>query len=135
MQRSIFKQTMVKAIAFKMLLLTIFAVNASAGLDTYSIYLNNKLVLKQSVLEPLNVKGLNLHKASASYELVIYYSQCNMPDKIGKGRSIAVKDDKGMRISVKELLELEKRSSGTLVLVYSASQLLKGQKLAGFHFG
>lgn len=152
MQHSIFKKTAVKALAFTALCLAIFTVNANAGLDSYSIYLNNKLVLKQAVNQPFNINGLQLDKASAGDNLVIYYSQCNMPGKIGKGRSIAVKDDKGntikewkfadaegadkgMLIPVKELLDLKKRERGNLLLVYAASQLSKEQMLTGFQFG
>jgi hypothetical protein len=153
MQHSILKKTIMKALAFTAFFLAIFTVNANAGLDSYSIYLNNKLMLKQAVNQPLNINGLQLDKASAGDNLVIYYSQCNMPDKIGKGRSIAVKDDKGntlkewkfadaegadkgMVIPVKELLVLKKRASGgNLLLVYAASQLAKEQMLTGFNSG
>ena len=141
-----------KAFVITTLFVTLFTASATAGLDSYSIYLNNKLVLKQSVKEPLNLQGLQLDMANAKDDLVIYYSECQAPNKIGKGRSIAVKDDQGntikewkfadvsgtdngMKIPVKELLELKKRSTGNFTLVYAASQLPKGQKLTGLQFG
>ena len=141
-----------KAFVITTLLLTLFTASATAGLDSYSIYLNNKLVLKQSVSEPLNLQGLQLDKADANDQLVIYYSECHAPNKIGKGRRISVKDDQGntikewkfadisgtdngMKIPVKELLELKKRSKGNFTLVYAASQLPQGQKLTGLQFG
>ena len=141
-----------KAFVITTLLLTLFTASATAGLDSYSIYLNNKLVLKQSVNEPLNLQGLQLDKADANDQLVIYYSECHAPNKIGKGRRISVKDDQGntikewrfddvsgtdngMKIPVKELLELKKRSKGNFTLVYAASQLPQGQKLTGLQFG
>ena len=141
-----------KTFVITTLLLTLFTASATAGLDSYSIYLNNKLVLKQSVNEPLNLQGLQLDKADANDQLVIYYSECHAPNKIGKGRRISVKDDQGntikewkfadvsgtdngMKIPVKELLELKKRSKGNFTLVYAASQLPQGQKLTGLQFG
>ena len=141
-----------KAFVITTLFVTLFTASATAGLDNYSIYLNNKLVLRQAVNEPLNLQGLQLDKAQANDQLVIYYSQCQAPNKIGKGRSIAVKDDQGntikewkfadvsgtdngMKIPVKELLELKKGSKGNFTLVYAASQLPKGQKLTGLQFG
>src|SRR5215211_695222 len=68
------------------------ASNAKAGLDSYEIYLNDKLILKQYVNEPLILASLQLNQSNVNDKLVINYSQCNMPDKIGKGRSISVKD-------------------------------------------
>ena len=152
MQQAFLKHTRMKALVITTLFVTLFTVSATAGLDSYSIYLNNKLVLKQAVNQPLNLQGLQLDNAQANDQLVIYYSQCQAPNKIGKDRRIAVKDeqgntikewkfadvsgtDNGMRIPVKELLELKKRSKGNFTLVYAASQLPQGQTLTGFQFG
>src|SRR5215213_4945686 len=71
------------------------AFTAKAGLDSYEIYLNNKLILKQYVNQPLKLESLGLDQSNINDRLVIYYSQCNAQDKIGKGRSISVKDAKG----------------------------------------
>src|SRR5688500_8641213 len=103
------------------------AFKAKAGLDSYEIYLNNKLILKQYVNQPLTLESLGLNASNINDRLVIHYSQCNAPNKLGKGRSIVVKDSKGnalkkwnfadakdghtgMVIPVKELLALEKKS-------------------------
>ena len=148
--------SLLNGLRFKALALTLcislITLSASAGLDTYSIYLNNKLVLKQAVNQPLNLNGLKLEKANANDRLVIYYSECTAPNKIGSGRRIAVKNDKGeiikewkfadvtgtdkgMEITVKELLELKKHVNGTLTLVYAATRLPGGQPLTGLQFG
>lgn len=123
-------------------------VTAKAGLDSYEIYLNNKLILKQYVNQPLSLKNLPLSKAGADDKLTIYYSQCNAEGKSGKGRRIAVKDkkgnivkewkfadaktgDTGMVIPVKELLALEKNGGGSqLDLYYIAEGRPDGQMLA-----
>ncbi len=125
---------------------------AYAGGDIFSIYLNNKLLLRQAAYEPLNVNGLQLQKAKPTDEVVVFYSQCHADNKVGKNRSLRLKDeqgntikewkfadtngpDKGMTISVKELIDLEKRSKGKLLLVYRDVQLDREQKLAAITFG
>ncbi len=128
------------------------AFTARAGLDSYEIYLNNKLILKQYVNQPLRLESLGLNASNSNDKLVIYYDQCNAPDKIGKGRTISVIDAKGntiqkwnfanakkgktgMVIVVKELLALEKKSPlAKLSLYYAAEGSTPGQLLAHFHF-
>ena len=141
------------------LLLTIFSIvffcasgTAKAGLDSYEIYLNEKLILKQYVNEPLKLASLQLSEANINDRVVINYSQCNMPDKIGKDRSISVKDANGktvklwkfanavgsrvgMVIPVKELLALNNLALGKdLTFFYTAEGLPQGQILAHFQF-
>jgi hypothetical protein len=129
------------------------AFQAKAGLDSYEIYLNNKLILKQSVNQPLTLESLSLDQSNINDQLTIHYSQCNAPDKLGKGRSISVKDasgntikkwsfadaksgQTGMVIPVKELLQLEKKTPlSKLSLYYTAEGHATGQLLANFHFG
>ena len=129
------------------------AFQAKAGLDSYEIYLNNKLILKQYVNQPLTLESLGLDQSNINDQLIIHYSQCNAPDKMGKGRSISVKDasgntikkwsfadaksgQTGMVIPVKELLQLEKKTPlSKLSLYYTAEGHATGQLLANFHFG
>ncbi len=151
MKRSIFKKAISKVLVLSALCITAFSVTAKAGLDVYEIYLNNKLILKQTAAQPVNLKGLALDKANANDQLVIYYSQCNAPNRMGKARSISVRDANGnilkewkfpdnrgsntaMTIPVKELLELEK-NSGQLTLYYAAEGRPSGQALTGLHVG
>lgn len=123
------------------------ATNAKAGLDGYEIYLNDKLILKQYVNEPLNLESLGLTQANINDKLTIHYSQCNVPNKLGKSRSITVKDSKGntvkqwrfndakngntgMVIAVKELLKLDGANApGKLSLYYTAEGHATGQLL------
>ena len=147
MQHSNFKQTLAKAFTFAAL--SLFTFNAKAGGDSYEIYLNNKLILKQYVTEPLNLKSLQLDKANSNDRLVIFYSHCG---QTGKGRSIAIKDEKGkilkewkfanstgsksMIIPVKEILQLEKNNTnGRLRLYYAAQQMPKGLMLTALDLG
>ena len=129
------------------------AFTAKAGLDSYEIYLNSKLILKQYVNQPLNLESLGLDQSNINDQLTIHYSQCNAPDKLGKGRSISVKDatgntikkwnfadakkgQTGMVIPVKELLQLQNTTPlSKLSLYYAAEGHATGQLLANFHFG
>ncbi len=137
MKHTTFKKAFVKAFMLAAIFLMAF-VTAKAGVDSYSIYLNKKLLLKQSLDKPLNLQSLHLDKANANDQIIIYYSQCHAPNKIGSGRSIIVKDAEGRKIKewkfqdvkgsntamvipVKDLLALEKKSAATtLVLFYQA---------------
>jgi hypothetical protein len=125
------------------------AFSAKAGTDSYEIYLNNKLILRQVVTKALTLQSLQLDKANENDQLTIYYNHCGA---IGKGRTIAIKDekgntikewmfadatgaDKGMTIPVKELLQLEKSYTHTsLNIFYAAQQLPQGRTLSGLQF-
>src|SRR3712207_2527595 len=98
MTRTTFKAAFVKAFMLAFISCMIFAVTANAGVDSYSIYLNKKLLFKHSMDKPLTLQSLQLDKANPNDELIIYYTQCHAPNKIGSGRSIVVKDAEGKKI-------------------------------------
>lgn len=130
-------------------LLSLLAFNVKGGQDVYEIYLNNKLILRQAGNKSLTLQSLQLTKANSNDQLVIYYNHCGTT---GKGRSIAIKDDKGnivkewkfadasgsntgMTIPVKELLQLEKNyEHSQLNLFYASEQLPKGRTLSALQF-
>jgi hypothetical protein len=148
MKKTTLKRAFVKAFMLTIISSMVFAVTAYAGLDSYSIYINKKLLFTQSVIKPLTLQSLQLDKANPTDELVIHYNQCNAPNKIGSGRSIVVKDaegkkikewkfedakgaNPGMVIPVKELIALQKKQgASSLVLFYNAEKLEREQKLA-----
>ena len=121
----------------------------AGGVDRYEIYLNNKLLLKQSVNQPLSLQSLQLNKSNAKDELVIYYYHCG---QTGKGRKIAIRDEKGnvvkewkfanasgsntgMTIAVKDLLQLEKNYANDHLSIFYTSELLQqGRMLTGVQF-
>ena len=142
------RQTWMKTIVATVLVLTTFSFTAIAGGDTYEIYLNNKLVFKQRVINPsaVDLNSLQLTKANSNDELVIYYSHCGVT---GTGRSIEIKDEKNqvlkewkykdasgsnasMTIPVKEILELQKDNPKTILNLYyfSSKYLPKGRMIA-----
>ena len=153
MHHTTIKNRSFQLVVFSTLLLLGFTHRALAGLDSYEIYLNNRLLVKQTVDKPLSLESLQLGKSNANDQLVIYYSQCNAPNKIAKSRKILIKDangaivkewkfadvqdsNTGMTIPVKELLQLEKKNGATpLSLVYTAEGHLQGQKLTSLQIG
>ncbi|WP_316814146.1 hypothetical protein [Pedobacter heparinus] len=128
-----------------------FSFGNNLGLDSYEVYLNNKLILKQSVNQPLNLRVLQLGKANDKDQLRINYMHCDVKGA-GTERSIVLKDEQGnilkkwgfanpstsnlsMEISVKELLQLEKANANhKLSLYYIANGLPKGEMLGLLRF-
>lgn len=145
MQNTFFQKLPVKALTILAICLTSFSFKAGKGTDSYKIYLNDKLILEQYVSNKFTVKDLQLTNANVNDQLIIFYNHCG---QIGKGRSIAIKNDqgkllkewkfedvagadKGMRIPVKEILQLEKSNTGShLNIYYAAAQLPSGRTLA-----
>lgn len=142
-----FKTAAMKALSLAAFCFAAFSFTAKAGGEGYSIYLNGKLMLSQNLAKPeANLAKLQFAKANYNDELVVYYYHCGQN---GKGRSIALKDDKGkilkewkfadgagntapMKISVKELMDLQKKNpNASLALYYSSSQIPNGRMLAG----
>ena len=116
---------------------------APAGGDVYEIYLNEKLLIRQPVHQPVAVKSLSLAGAAHKDRVRILYSHCGI---MGKDRQIMARDGSErviktwafrdasssrdlMAISVKELVTLEKQS-GTVRLHYVSRELPAGKLLA-----
>jgi hypothetical protein len=130
------------------LCLTAFSFTPKFGLDSYAIYLNDKLILQQTVNQPLNLRVLALDEAKANDQLHITYTHCTIKGGAGTNRRIILKDEKGnavkkwtfadatgsdlkMTIAVKELLELEKvHASQELSHHYTARECPKGEMLS-----
>lgn len=135
-----------KALCLLILSVPVLSASARFGGDGYAIYLNDKLIVSQSLAKPLNLKTLPITEKNVGDRLVIRYTQCNAPATVGKNRVITLKNEEGkvvkewrfkdldgeaadMVIPVKEILALQKTSNGTLSFFYSADGN-KLQKLA-----
>jgi hypothetical protein len=118
------------------------------GLDSYEIYLNNKLVTKQYVNQPLNLRVLRLDQAKENDLLQVAYTHC-INKGVGTGRSITLKNEQGdtlhqwtfaeselkMTLAVKDLLQQQKRNANhELGLYYSANELPKGEMISMVRF-
>jgi len=123
---------------------TLFSFSAYRGGDTFSIFLNDKLIFEQHVAMKEGTKSFDLGKANYNDQLSIYYSHCGKP---GKDRSISIRDannktlkewhfgdasnvKSSMTCKVGEILDLQKNKDGKLQLVYSSKELPAGQLLA-----
>jgi hypothetical protein len=148
MKQTKFNQVFIKIFTLVTLGLTAFSFAPKFGLDSYAIYLNDKLILQQTVNQPLNLRVLQLGEAKENDQLHIKYTHCTIKGGAGTDRSIVLKDEKGntikkwtfadatgsdlkMTIAVKELLALEKtHASQELSLHYTARELPKGEMLS-----
>jgi hypothetical protein len=145
MQNKKFHQMIARSLFFVFLGMTAFAFGNRGG-DSYEIYLNNKLLVKQFVTQSLALQSLSLSKANDKDHLTIYYKHCG---RTGKGRSIALKDGKGktlrqwqftdadgaMTIAVHDLLSFMNKADGDLSVFYSSQELPKGRLLASLNTG
>lgn len=138
---------------FSLVILVIltFSFSTKFGLDSFEIYLNNKMMLQQTVNQPVNLRVLQLSDANESDELKIIYRHCTKKGA-GTNRTITLKDEKGilvkkwefantagsdlsMHIAVKELSAFEKASNGKeLSLYYTAQELPAGAMLSTIDF-
>jgi len=126
--------------------LTAFIGTATAGLDHYEIYIGKKLIFKRALNQPLSLEHLPISEANSNEQLIIYYYQCNAPDKMASSRVITLQDaqgnkikewkfadakgsNTGMAISIKELLQLQKTGKSSFALFYSAEGKPQREKL------
>jgi hypothetical protein len=133
-----------KAVLLFILFVAAFSYKAKAGGDVYEIYLNNKLVLKQFVIEPVHIKNLIFSNAKPTDKLRVKYRHCGV---VGKARSIAIRDEKGtvlkewkfsdaansgedMQIPVEEMLAVQRKNNlKQLSLYYTAKEMPRGRTL------
>jgi hypothetical protein len=142
MKKTRINQSFIKIFTLITLCFAAFSFTTKFGLDSYEIYLNSKLILKQTVNQPVSLRVLQLGKAKPNDQLHINYTHC-MGKGAGTGRKIFLKDEKGntlkrwafadasgadlsMTIEVKELLQLEKaHAHEELSIHYTAKELPK----------
>jgi hypothetical protein len=132
--------------------MTVFIGTARAGLDYYEIFIGKKLILKRAVNQPLSLENLPVTQANINEQLIIYYYQCNAPDKLASNRIITLKDASGnkikewkfadakgsnaaMIIPVKDLLQLQKANKNSLALFYTAEGKAREEKLVSVAAG
>ena len=121
----------------------LFSFSERTGGDTFAIYLNNKLLLRERVLPEASIKSLVLNADDSDGILNVQYSHCG---QIGVERRLSIKDDHNkvlktwdfsesaspvMEFAVKELLTAAKNSPDQrLQLVYASKELREGKLLA-----
>jgi len=119
---------------------TLFSFSMPTGGDSFTIYLNNKMVLQQYIYKDKEVKTLSLQQSNYNDELHISYRHCGT---VGKDRTIIIKDgqdrmlkqwhftdtNSDMSCKVKDILDLKKGNT-SLKLYYSSKELPTGYLLA-----
>jgi hypothetical protein len=125
----------------------LFSFSEKIGSDSFTVYLNDKLLLQQYVSRDITVKSLPLNESAAGDVLKIYYSECG---KIGKDRNISLKDGRDnvlkswhfpdaaegatnppMICKVKDIVALQKSNgNATIKIVYTSRYLPDGRILA-----
>ena len=137
------KRLAIRSLLLVVVCVALFSFSERTGGDTFAIYLNNKLLLKERVLPEATVKSLILNAGDADGTLNVQYSHCG---QIGIERSLSIKDNHNkvlrtwdfrdstspvMEFAVKGLFAFAKNSTDQrLQLVYTSKELREGKLLA-----
>lgn len=119
---------------------TLLSFTTRWGGDSFTIHLNDKLIVSQFVYGEKSVKAIKLNKTNINDELRIRYSHCGV---IGKSRTITIKDQHGktlkqwnfsdkqsnMICKVKDIPGLGKEDI-SLRIFYASEEMPKGHVLA-----
>ncbi|MBN7802750.1 hypothetical protein J0A67_17870 [Algoriphagus aestuariicola] len=143
------KTTITSLLAALIIGLITMAFSPKLGLDSYEIYLNDKLIMKQYINQPLNLRTLQLDKAAPEDLLWVKYNHCTIKSGSGSERVIVLKDAQGhelkqwtfanspsenkpMKVSVAELRQLEKAHAEHQISMYYKSKELPGGELLAY---
>ena len=135
----------IKAVLLFALSTVLFSFSGNWGGDSFQIYINKKLVLKEYVHDSKGVKSFQMDKASYDDQVDVYYSHCG---QVGKNRSITIKDgnnrllkelhfadfdgkNSGMSFKVSDFINWDKKNGvAQLNIIYSSTELKPGRMLA-----
>jgi hypothetical protein len=135
-----------RSFAVKLLILlalctSLYSFSIYPGGESFSIYVNNSLVVQQHVTREATVKSFTLLEGSANDVLRVHYNHCG---KIGKSKTLSIKDaqnktlktwqfaddeEQFMTCKVNEVIALQKRNSGARLNLYYASKEIPDGKL------
>lgn len=146
-QKSFFSFLSLTLVAFSMLL---FSFTTKKGGDSFTVYLNDKLLVQQYVLAKKPIETIALTAAHSGQMLSVHYSHCG---KIGTGRTLSIKNSANkilkqwqfenvndgqvptMSIPVKEILALQNgKSNSPANLYYASNELPEGRLLTTLDF-
>lgn len=124
----------------------LFSFSPKPGGDSFTIYQNDRLLLKQYLHTDASVRTISLLEDSGDDVLNMYYSHCG---KIGTSRKISIKDEgkkelvswtyadskgaghEAMTCKVKDIAALQKSiGKASLSIVYYSTEIPKGIALA-----
>jgi hypothetical protein len=128
----------------------LFSFTTSWGGDSYQIFINKKLVMKEYVHNNTGAKSFAMDKATYDDQVEVYYSHCG---QVGKSRAISIKDENnrlvkelhfddftgknsGMSFKVSDFINWDKRNGvDQLNIYYSSKELNNGRLLATIMLG
>ena len=113
----------IRAIVLLALTTSLFAFSSTFGGDSYQIYLNKKLLVKEYVAAGHAIQSFSLDKSTYNQEVDIYYSHCG---QVGKERTITVRDDYNKVFKQMRFAEFDGRNSG---MSFHVSDFLNWDKL------
>src|SRR4249919_1183480 len=87
----------------------LFSFSSNFGGDSYQIYINKKLVMKEYVHNATGIKSFAMDKASYDDEVEIYYSHCG---QVGKSRAISIKDENNKVVKELHFADFSGKNSG-----------------------
>lgn len=141
-------QRMNEALVIRSLLLVtmsalLFSFSRPLGMESFKVYLNDKLLFEQYMKSDRAVQSLSLDKASDQDILTVYYDHCG---RIGNQRTLTLTDGSavikrwsfpdaqtiptsGMNCPVKDIKALQKPGR-TFNLVYASKDITEGVVLA-----
>ena len=140
----------IKSIFVLVLSTILFSFSANWGGDSFQIYINKKLVVKEIVHNSQGTRSLQMDKSSYDDQVDIYYSHCG---QVGKNRAIAIRDENnklvkelhfadytgqnsGMSFKVSDFVNWDKRNGvDQLNIYYSSKELASGRLLATIMLG
>lgn len=114
------------------------------GGESYTIHLNNKLVVEHYLTSKAATPSVALNQAEGNDELSIYFNECG---KIGKERKLTIKDDNDkvlktwsfvnasgehtpMICKVKDILMLKQKGDNSVRLYYASKEVTSERFLA-----
>ena len=139
-----FNQQVKKPLAIRSLMLlslaaALFAFSEVGG-DSYTIYLGDKLMMKEHVMANRPIRNIEVKGENVEDVLRVYYSHCG---KTGVERSVTVNDrnkkvlktwsfsdNDDMEVNLRDVVSAA-GNSNTLQLVYTSRELPGGKVLAG----
>lgn len=143
------KQHVRRSLAMRSLLAIVmgtvlFSFSERAGLDSFTIYLNNEVLVQDYMKPERVVRNLSLDAGDAKDVLRVHYDHCGLT---GKGRSVSITGPKEevlktwrfsdntpplMEISLKDIFAAGGKVQEPVKLVYTSKELPKGSVLASF---
>jgi hypothetical protein len=140
--KTILKSAAGLALIFVMVAATAFT--GKPGGDSYSIYLNDKMLVQHFVYMKKSLPHVAFNQASPEDKVVVFYSHCG---RTGTARVISVRDKsnnvlknfkfpdavekaEGMRFSLRDLNALQKAPKENLSLYYFSKEIPEGKMLA-----